>query len=76
MIVAPLFIGACPPYRAVMEILTRRDHVDDEIPRRGRARIAGSAIAPRFGRFANCVEPAATVQAWPQIMIAPVGDFL
>ena len=36
-IVAPLFIGAYPPYRAVMEILTQRDHVDGEMPRRGRA---------------------------------------
>jgi len=43
--VALLFIGACPPYRAVMEILTQHDHVADEMPQRGRARIAGSAIA-------------------------------
>jgi hypothetical protein len=32
-IVAPLFIGACPPYRAVMEILTQRDPVGAEMPR-------------------------------------------
>ncbi|MGO9804117.1 MAG: hypothetical protein ACLPTL_11845, partial [Steroidobacteraceae bacterium] len=37
-----------------MKILTQRDHVEDEMPRRGRARIAGSAIAARFGRFADC----------------------
>jgi hypothetical protein len=36
-----------------MDIVTQRDHVDDEMPQRGRARIAGSAIAPRFGRFAD-----------------------
>jgi hypothetical protein len=52
-IVAPLFIGARPPYRSVMEILTQRDHVDDEMPQRGRARIAGSATAALFGRFAD-----------------------
>jgi hypothetical protein len=52
-IVAPLFIGARPTL-AVMDILTQRDHVDDEMKQRGRARIAGSAIAARFGRFAGC----------------------
>jgi hypothetical protein len=52
--VALVFIGACSPYRAVMEILTQRDPVDGEIPQRGRARIAGSAIAARFGPFADC----------------------
>ena len=31
----------------------QRDHVDDEMPRRGRARIAGSATAAPFGRFAD-----------------------
>jgi hypothetical protein len=50
----PLFTGACPPYRAVMEIPTQRDHVDDEMPRRGRTHIAGSAIAARFGQFGDC----------------------
>jgi hypothetical protein len=52
-IVAPLFIGACEPYRAVMGILTQRERVDAEMPRRGRARIAGSATGARFGRFAD-----------------------
>jgi hypothetical protein len=51
---AVLFIGACAPYRTVMAILTQRDHVDDETPQRGHVRIAGSAIAPRLGRFADC----------------------
>lgn len=37
-----------------MDILTQRDHVDGEMPRRGRARIAGSATAALFGRFADC----------------------
>ena len=41
----------------VMEILTQRDYVDGEMPQRARARIAGSAIAARFGRFADCPEP-------------------
>jgi hypothetical protein len=36
-----------------MDILTQRDHVDREMPRRGRARIAGSATAARFGRFSD-----------------------
>jgi hypothetical protein len=51
--VAPLFIGAYPPYRAVMQILTQRDRVDGEMPPRARARIAGSAIAAPFARFAD-----------------------
>jgi hypothetical protein len=34
-----------------MEIPTQRDHVDDEMPRRGRTHIAGSAIVARFGQF-------------------------
>jgi hypothetical protein len=31
-----------------MEILTQRDHVDREMLRRGRARIAGSAIVALY----------------------------
>ena len=57
-IVALLFISACSPYRTVMEILTRRDYVDGEMQERGRARIAGSASALRFGRFGDCPAPA------------------
>jgi hypothetical protein len=38
-----------------MKILRPRDHVDDEMSQRGHARIAGSAIASRFGRFADCL---------------------
>jgi len=34
------------PTLAVMKIFTERDHSDAEMPSRGRARIAGSAIAP------------------------------
>jgi hypothetical protein len=37
-----------------MDILTQRDHVDGEMQRRGRARIAGTATAALFGRFADC----------------------
>jgi hypothetical protein len=52
----PLFIGACSPYLDGHGhgIPTQRDHVDGDTPRRGRARIADSAIAARFGRFADC----------------------
>ncbi len=42
------------PTLPVVAILIQRDHVDDEMPQRGRARIAGSAIAAPFGRVANC----------------------
>jgi hypothetical protein len=45
-----------------MNILTQCDHIDCEMPRRGRARIAGSAIAARFPRFADC-PPSAGVHA-------------
>ena len=34
-----------------MEILTQLDYLDDEMRLLGRARTAGTAIAPRFGRF-------------------------
>jgi hypothetical protein len=47
------FVGACRPYRPLMEILTQRDYVDDEMPRRDRARIADSTIAARSARFAD-----------------------
>jgi len=38
-----------------MNILTLCDRVDDETLQRDRARIAGSAIAARFPRFADCL---------------------
>ena len=49
----PVLLTPGSPTLSVMEILTQRDHVADETPLRGRARIGGSAIAPRFGRFAD-----------------------
>jgi hypothetical protein len=37
-----------------MEILWQPVDVDGETPRRGHARIAGSAIAAQFDRIADC----------------------
>jgi len=37
-----------------MNILTQRDHIDGETLRRGRAHIAGSAIAALLAQFADC----------------------
>jgi hypothetical protein len=53
--VAPLLTGSWSvlPSRSV-QILIQRDHVDGEMPRRARARIADSAIAAPFARFADC----------------------
>src|SRR6185437_682786 len=42
------------PTLAVVPILIQRDYVDDEMPPRGRARIAGSAVAARIDRIADC----------------------
>lgn len=41
------------PTLAVVQILIQRDYVDDEMPR-GCARIAGSAVAARIDRIADC----------------------
>jgi len=41
-------VMACPTF-AIVQILIQLDHVDDEMPRRARARTAGSAIASSLG---------------------------
>jgi hypothetical protein len=51
---APVHRARVCPTLSVMGILTHCDHIDGETLRRGRARIAGSAIAARFARFADC----------------------
>jgi len=52
----PVDADRCKAVRiaAVMKIVAKPPPVDGEIPRLARARIAGSAIAARFARFADC----------------------
>jgi hypothetical protein len=54
-----------------MEILWQRVDVGGETPRRGRARIAGNAIAARLVRFADCPASAGVRGRMARNLFAP-----